>query len=77
MSIDTASMEIPTAQFAQIEHCLPLRQGSVGLSNLPVPNAGIGVRGTFAGKEVALGNTTLTNDVGVSYNHDATGVDTA
>lgn len=32
-------MEISQAQFAQIEHCLPLQRGNVGLSNLSVLNA--------------------------------------
>lgn len=38
-SNDTASMEITAAQFAQIEHCLPLQRGNVSLSNLEVLNA--------------------------------------
>jgi transposase len=32
-------MEITQAQFAQIEHCLPLQRGNVSLSNLSVLNA--------------------------------------
>ena len=32
-------MEITQAQFAQIEHCLPLQRGNVSLSNLHVLNA--------------------------------------
>ena len=32
-------MEITEAQFAQIEHCLPLQRGNVSLSNLSVLNA--------------------------------------
>ena len=32
-------MEITQAQFAQIEHCLPLQRGNVSLSNLNVLNA--------------------------------------
>ncbi len=32
-------MEITTAQFAQIEHCLPRQRGNVSLSNLQVLNA--------------------------------------
>ena len=32
-------MEITQAQFAQIEHCLPLQRGNVSLSNLRVLNA--------------------------------------
>jgi transposase len=32
-------MEITQAQFAQIEHCLPLQRGNVRLSNLNVLNA--------------------------------------
>jgi hypothetical protein len=32
-------MEITAAQFAQIEHCLPLQRGNVSLSNLQVLNA--------------------------------------
>src|SRR5215216_1364172 len=36
---DTACMEITAAQFAQIEHCLPLQRGNVSLSNLSVLNA--------------------------------------
>ncbi|MDN8613701.1 IS5 family transposase [Variovorax ginsengisoli] len=32
-------MEITPAQFAQIEHCLPLQRGNVSLSNLDVLNA--------------------------------------
>jgi transposase len=39
ISIDTASMEITAAQFAQIEHCLPLQRGNVSMSNLQVLNA--------------------------------------
>jgi transposase len=36
---DTPCMEITEAQFAQIEHCLPLQRGNVSLSNLSVLNA--------------------------------------
>ena len=36
---DTSCMEISPAQFAQIEHCLPLQRGNVSLSNLSVLNA--------------------------------------
>jgi len=32
-------MEITSAQFAQIEHCLPLQRGNVSLSSLSVLNA--------------------------------------
>src|SRR5207245_3710915 len=32
-------MEITQAQFAQIEHCLPLQRGNVSMSNLSVLNA--------------------------------------
>ena len=32
-------MEITPAQFAQIEHCLPLQRGNVSVSNLAVLNA--------------------------------------
>jgi transposase len=32
-------MEITSAQFAQIEHCLPTQRGNVSLSNLDVLNA--------------------------------------
>ena len=32
-------MEITTAQFAQVEHCLPTQRGNVSLSNLQVLNA--------------------------------------
>ena len=32
-------MEINAAQFAQIEHCLPLQRGNVSVSNLDVLNA--------------------------------------
>src|SRR5436305_10937187 len=32
-------MEITQAQFAQIEHCLPVQRGNVSLSNLSVLNA--------------------------------------
>ena len=32
-------MEITQAQFAQIEHCLPLQRGNVSLSKLSVLNA--------------------------------------
>jgi len=34
----TGCMEITAAQFAQIEHCLPLQLGNVSLSNLQVLN---------------------------------------
>ena len=36
---DTSVMEITEAQFAQIEHCLPVQRGNVSLSNLRVFNA--------------------------------------
>jgi transposase len=39
MMRDTSCMEITQAQFAQIEHCLPLQRGNVSLSNLSVLNA--------------------------------------
>ena len=39
MTRDTSCMEITQAQFAQIEHCLPLQRGNVSLSNLNVLNA--------------------------------------
>lgn len=39
MERDTSYMEITQAQFAQIEHCLPLQRGNVSLSNLSVLNA--------------------------------------
>lgn len=32
-------MEITSAQFAQIEHCLPKQRGNVNLTNLQVLNA--------------------------------------
>lgn len=36
---DGGCMEITAAQFAQIEHCLPLQRGNVSLPNLQVLNA--------------------------------------
>jgi transposase len=39
MSRDTSFMEITQAQFAQIEHCLPMQRGNVSMSNLNVLNA--------------------------------------
>lgn len=39
MTRDTSCMEITQVQFAQIEHCLSLQRGNVGLSNLSVLNA--------------------------------------
>lgn len=39
MGCDSECMEITAAQFAQIEHCLPLQRGNVSLSNLQVLNA--------------------------------------
>ncbi|WP_143701374.1 transposase, partial [Xanthomonas oryzae] len=32
-------MEITAAQFALIEHCLPLQRGNVSMTNLQVVNA--------------------------------------
>lgn len=39
MTRDTSCMEITQAQFARIEHCLPVQRGNVSLSNLSVLNA--------------------------------------
>src|ERR1022692_3254195 len=39
MSRDTSFMEITQAQFAQIEHCLPMQRGNLSMSNLNVLNA--------------------------------------
>ena len=39
MTRDNSRMEIPQAQFEQIEHCLPTQRGNVSLSNLTVLNA--------------------------------------
>ena len=39
MTRDTSCMEITQAQFAQIEHCLPVQRGNVSLTNLKVLNA--------------------------------------